>query len=82
MSTKLEIAKLKERVRKHVIKKENFKRVKASWEDGKVTRYEVMSGHDQYFTWIVPVIKKERYVKKINGKLRTKIQMLKDRLRT
>ena len=49
----------------------------ASWEDGKVPRYEVVGSHAQYFTWNVPAIKKARYIKRINGKLRTKIRMMK-----
>lgn len=77
LSTNLEIAQLNERARKHAIDKANFKRAKASWEDGKVPRYEIVSSDDQYFTWTVPTIKEARYVRRVNGKLRTKIRMLK-----
>jgi len=72
VSTNLEIAQLKERTRKHVVEKEKFKRVIASWEDGEVPRYEAVCSYHQYFTWIVLAIKELRYIKRVNEKLRTK----------
>ena len=69
----IEISQLKERERKNAVEKANFKRVKSSWEDGKVSRYEVVGSHAQYFTWTVLAIKEARYVRRVNAKLRTRI---------
>lgn len=76
-SANFEIAQLKKRARKHAIEKSNFKRVKSICKDVKVPRHELVDSHAQYFTWTIPAIKKERYIKRINGKLRTKIGMMK-----
>lgn len=75
--TNLEIAQLKERERKHGVEKATFKIVKSIWEDGKIPRYEVVDSHAQYFTWNVLAIKEARYIRRINGKLRNKIKMMK-----
>lgn len=73
----LEIAKLKKMERKHTVQKSNFKRIKSLWEDGKVSKAEVVSRDAQYFTWTVPAIKEARYIRWINDILRTNIEVMK-----
>ena len=69
-----------EKIRKHVVKEANFNRMEALWEDKKSSIPEVVSCHDQYFTWTIPAIKEERYMRRVNEKLRTSIRMMKERL--
>jgi len=75
--TNLEIAKFKKRARKHVAKKANFNRMKALWEAEKASKPEVVSRKAQYFTRTVLAIKEARYVRWINGRLRTNIREMK-----
>jgi len=65
-----EIAKLRVRARDHVVERTNFKRMKALWEAEKMSKPEIVSSENQYFTWTVPAIKEARFVRKINAQLR------------
>ena len=65
-----EIAKLKKRARKHVIEKKKINRMKAIWEGQIVSKPEIPSSEEQFFTWTVPTIKEEKFVRVINTHLR------------
>ena len=77
----LEISKIKKKARKHVFKEANFKKMEALWEDKTVSIPEVVSCHAQYYTWMVPAIKEVRYIRRVNEKLRTGIQMMKRQIK-
>ena len=55
---------------KHSIEKTEFKRMKAVWEGQTVARLEIPTSAQQFFTWIVPAIKEEKFVRVINTHLR------------
>jgi len=71
--TNLEIEKLRKTSRKHAMKEANFNKMEALWEDKIISIPKVVSCHAQYFTWMVPVIKEARYIRRVNAKLRTRI---------
>ena len=60
---KFEIARLKKRERKHAIEKVDFNKMKALWEHEKNSKPQVVSRKAQYFTWTLPAIKEERYIR-------------------
>jgi len=76
----IEISQLKKRARKHAIKKANFKRIKAMWDDGKVPKLEVVGRDAQYFTCTVHAIKEAMYIRMINERLRTNIRVMKGQI--
>lgn len=75
-----EIAKLRVRARERVVQKSNFKRMKALWEAEKVSKLEIVSNENQYFTWTTPIIKEARFVRKVNTQLRAKNKGLKRKI--
>ena len=76
-ATNNEIARLRVRTRGHGIERVDFKRMKALWEDEKVSKLEIINSVTQYFTWTVPAIKDARFVRRINAHLRATNRELK-----
>lgn len=64
-----EIAMMKKRARKHSVEKTEFKIMKALWEGQTVSRTEIPNSAKQFFTWTVPAIKEEKFVRVINTHL-------------
>ena len=62
-----EIARLRVRERRHAAERTYFKRIKALWEDEKVSKPEIINSEAQYFTWTVPAIKEAIFVRRINA---------------
>ena len=60
----------RKRERKHIIENIEFKRMKAVWEGQTVARSEIPNSAEQFFTWTVPTIKEENFVRVINTHLR------------
>ena len=54
--------------------------MKAVWEGQTVSRSEIPSSAEQYFTWIVPTIKEEKFVRVINTHLRSSNRILRDQV--
>jgi len=73
----LEITKLRKASRKHAIKEAHFNKMETLWEDKTISIPEVVSCNAQYFTWMVPAIKEVRYIRRVNAKLRARIQIMK-----
>ena len=65
-----EIAMMRKRARNHSIEKIEFKRMKAVWEGQTISRPEIPSAAKQFFTWTVPAIKEEKFIRVINTNLR------------
>ena len=65
-----EISRLRVRGRMHVAERTNLKRMKVLWEAKKVSKPEIVSSENQYFTWTIPAIKEARFVRKINAQRR------------
>ena len=62
---------------KHAIKEAHFNKMETLWEDKTISIPEVVSCNAQYFTWMVPAIKEVRYIRRVNAKLRARIQIMK-----
>ena len=73
----IEIDKLKKKVRMHAVERSNFERMKGLWELEKVSNIDSISSQDQFFIWIVPAIKEEKFIRTVNTKIRANNRRLK-----
>ena len=71
-----EIAMMRKRARKHSVEKTEFKKMKELWEGQSGSRSEIPSSAEQFFTWTVPAIKEEKFVRVINTHLRASNRIL------
>jgi len=65
------------RERRHDVEKIYLKRIRALREVENVSKPEIVSSENQYFTWTIPVFKEAKFVRRINAQLRTTNMRLK-----